>query len=339
VGATIDAGLLTAITSVFVWRLFIRPLRFALLSEAAQAKAITDTAAEGIITIDEHGIIESLNRAAERMFAYEAREVIGKNVRILMPEPHAAEHDNFLAGYIRTGEARVIGRAQELSALRKGGTEFPIELNVAEIRVGGTRRFTAIIRDVTERRAAEDRIHRLAHYDSLTALPNRSLFIDRLTHALALSERAEKLVALLFIDLDGFKQVNDSLGHAMGDELLREVAQRMQESVRRSDTVGRMGGDEFAVILEGIKHVDAIHKIAGHIIDRVREPLQLASREVAISASIGITIYPFDAKTPTELMIDADRAMYFAKASGKNRYEFYKANLADIEPRSLPIHP
>ena len=326
VGATIDAGLLTAITSVFVWRLFIRPLRFALLSEAAQAKAITDTAAEGIITIDEHGIVESLNRAAERMFAYEAGEVIGKNIRMLMPEPHAAEHDNYLARYIRTGQARVIGRAQELSALRRDGTEFPVELNVAEIRVGGTRRFTAIIRDVTERWAAEDRIHRLAHYDSLTGLPNRMLFFDRMAQAISLAKRAPHELALLYLDLDKFKSVNDTLGHDAGDELLKDVAKRIQRQVRESDTVGRIGGDEFTVLLSKIARRQDAAIVAEKIIKALSASFCLSGQNqvVGIGTSIGIATFPADAQQGDTLVKLADAAMYRAKQV-RNTFRYCEA--------------
>ena len=155
VEAITDASLLTAITSVFVWWLFMRPLRFAFLSEAARAKAVMDVAWEAIVTIDERGLVESFNRSAEHMFGYEAREVIGQNVRILMPEPHASEHNGYIERYVRTGEARVIGQLREVQARHGDGTVFPVELNVVEIRVGGERRFTAVMRDITRRKLAE----------------------------------------------------------------------------------------------------------------------------------------------------------------------------------------
>ncbi len=445
VSTSIDAGLLTAITSVFMWRLFVRPLEFALRSEAAQAKAITDTAAEGIITIDEHGIIESLNRAAERMFAYEAREVIGKNLRMLMPEPHAAEHDDYLARYICTGQARAIGRTRELSALRRDGTEFPIELSIAEIRVGGTRRFTGIIRDATERRRAEqalrdsaeklrlfadnvpamtvsydenlrcrfankafaeffgfnvenilgkhlrevvgeeayreveghfaqvlrghpvtyqrahkltngerrylevkllphisdhgkvlgcyavttditehklaeERIQRVAHHDSLTGLPNRLLFNDRLNQAISLAKRGSRQFALLYLDLDRFKPVNDSLGHTAGDELLQAVAARIRRQVRESDTVARVGGDEFTVILPDIARREEAEAVARKIIAALAVPFQLGSpkQSVDIGTSIGIALYPADARDADALVKAADAAMYGTKQVGSS---------------------
>ena len=306
----------------------------------ARLAGLLGIAPDAVIAADgEHRIIV-FNRGAEKIFGYAAAEIVGRPLETLIPARLTGNHRQQVAEYAQGQDhARYMGGRSGLVGLRKDGTEFPAEASISILQEETGQVFFAVLRDVTEKKRAAQELEYLASHDSLTALPNRSLFTDRLAHAMELSERAEKLMALLFIDLDGFKQVNDSLGHAMGDEMLRAVAQRLQQAVRRSDTVGRMGGDEFAVILEGLENVDVVHKFAGHINDCLREPLQLANREVAISASIGITIYPFDAKTPAELMIDADRAMYIAKASGKNRYQFFKANLADIEPRNLPIHP
>ncbi|HLF23912.1 MAG TPA: GGDEF domain-containing protein, partial [Burkholderiales bacterium] len=197
--------------------------------------------------------------------------------------------------------------------------------------------FFAVLRDVTDKRRAALEIEHRATHDGLTGLPNRALFNDRFSHALAVGEREEKLVALLFVDLDGFKRVNDTLGHAAGDELLCMVARRIQESLRQSDTVARLGGDEFAVILEQILHVDSAGAIAQKIVERLGEPFRLAAGEASVSASIGITISPFDGKSVKELMIDADRAMYVAKAAGKNRFEFYTAAFAKTGPQGVRL--
>lgn len=323
--AALDATVLTAVTSVFVWRLFMRPLRVALHSETAHAKAVLDVASEGIITIDERGVIESINRAAERMFGYEAREVVGKNVHVLMPEPHAGEHDGYIARYLRTGEARAIGRPREVSARRRDGTEFPIEINVTEVRLGGARRFTGIMRDVTERKYAEQRIQRLAHYDHLTGLPNRLLFYDRLDQAISLARRERHELALLYLDLDRFKAVNDTLGHDAGDELLKGAAARVRQRVRESDTIARIGGDEFALILPGMANRDHAAMVAGNIIDALSEGFQLGARkeEVRIGSSIGIAVFPADAQDRDVLVKAADSAMYDAKRVG-NAFRFFR---------------
>ena len=324
IGATIDAATLTVFMSLATWRLFMQPLRFSLSSEAARARVVTEFAVEGIITIDEQGIIESVNLAAERLFAYQAKELVGQNVKILMPEAHRDAHDGYLARYIRTGEGRVIGRPQELSALRRDGSEFPIELNLTEMRLGGRRRFTGIIRDITDRKQTETRIQRLAHYDSLTELPNRMLFYDRLGQAINLARRERQTLALFYLDLDKFKAVNDTLGHSAGDELLKGVAGRIQRQLRESDTVARIGGDEFIVILPKIENREDVATVAQKLIDALSAPFLLGPRkaEARIGASIGIAIFPADGQDVEALMQAADAAMYNAKVV-RNAFRFY----------------
>lgn len=321
--AIIDASVLTALMSVFIWRLFMRPLRFALMSEAARARAVTDTAAEGIIVIDRHGIVESFNRAAELMFIHKAADVVGKNVSMLMPEPQASGHDGYIANYLRSGEARVIGRPREVMALRKDGTGFPIELNVTEIRIGGTRHFTGIFRDVTERRLAEERIQHLAYYDSLTGIPNRALFYDRLSQAISIARRDRHQLALLYLDLDKFKPINDALGHEAGDEVLKSVVDRVRQRGRESDTISRIGGDEFTVILPKIAGRQDAASVAEKIIEALRSSIYLSrqAREVSLGVSIGIAIFPDDAGEMDALVRAADAAMYKAKQTG-NAYRF-----------------
>ena len=178
-------------------------------------------------------------------------------------------------------------------------------------------------RDVTERKEAEERIRRTANHDFLTDLPNRSLFRERLEHEIKHSARTGLPLALLFIDLDGFKDVNDRLGHAAGDQMLQEVARRVSACVRDTDTVARLGGDEFTVLLTDVTSPPHIETIAGEILDELRRPFSLAAGEATISGSIGITIYPADATAPDELVRNADEAMYSCKNAGRNRYQFF----------------
>jgi len=324
--AIIDASVLTALASLFVWRLFMRPLRFALLSEAARARAVTESAAEGIVIIDERGLIEFFNRAAQRMFARQAEDVIGKNIRVLMPEPHASAHDGYIARYLRDGEARIMGRPREVVALRKDGAQFPIEINVTEIRLGGTRHFAGIVRDISARKQAEERIHRLAHYDSLTGAPNRALFYDRLSQAVRVAKRDGHELALLYLDLDGFKPINDSLGHEAGDAILKSVVERIRRVARESDTVARIGGDEFTVILPKIAAREDAGMVAEKIIDALSPGFYLGTQEqeVHIGASVGIAIFPGDAKDIDALVRTADASMYEAKRTG-NTFRFSPA--------------
>ncbi|MFN7088010.1 MAG: diguanylate cyclase domain-containing protein [Burkholderiales bacterium] len=314
----LDATLLMSTISAAIWWFFVRPLDTSLRSEAARAQAVLDAATEGIITIDERGIIESFNPAAERMFGYAAAEVIGGNVGILMPELEADAHDRHLARYLRTGEKHAIGRSREVPARRKDGTQFPIELNVTEIRFGKKRRFTGIFRDISERKETEERIRRLAHYDNLTGLPNRALFYDRLKQAISLARRDHHQMALLYVDLDDFKTVNDRLGHDAGDELLKKVAERLQQLVRESDTVARIGGDEFTVTLPEVRGRNDAEIVAQKIIEALRPNFHLGEQqhEARIGASIGIAIYPDDAQDMEALVKAADIAMYIAKQTG-----------------------
>ncbi len=325
IDAMVNSALMTAIGSGIVWLLFMRPLRVAYVGEATRARAVLVAAVEGIITINERGIVESFNPAAEQMFRYEAREVVGRNVSMLMPEPYASEHDGYIRRYGTTGQARLIG-SRELLALRKDGSQFSIEISLTEIRVGKRRSFTGFIRDITERKQAEEHVRHLAHYDALTDIPNRMSFYDRLGQAINLARRDRHKVALLYLDLDGFKGVNDSLGHDAGDQLLKGVAGRVRGTLRESDTVARVGGDEFAVILPAISSRDDAAEVVKKIIATLSRPYDLTEHgePVSIGASVGIAIFPNDGDDAGTLVKAADSAMYSAKQEG-NTYRFCTA--------------
>ncbi|MBT1064043.1 EAL domain-containing protein [Bowmanella sp. Y26] len=181
--------------------------------------------------------------------------------------------------------------------------------------------------DISEQKAAQQQLERLANYDSLTGLPNRTLLLDRIRQAIAHGIRRSSQVAVFFIDLDKFKQVNDSLGHEAGDKLLLEVTRRLTQCLRVDDTVGRLGGDEFLVIIEDFSESDDLRLLANKLIERVEQPIQIGNNQVSVSASIGISLYPDDSTTPSELMKAADIAMYHAKAMGRNRCQFYSAQM------------
>lgn len=179
-------------------------------------------------------------------------------------------------------------------------------------------------RDITERKASEERIRRSANHDFLTGLPNRSLFRERLQHEMKHAARTGLPLALLFVDLDRFKEVNDRLGHAAGDQLLQQVAMRINTCVRETDTVARLGGDEFTVILTDVTDLSHIDAIAAEMIEELRRPFTLEGGEASISASMGITLYPGDGNTSDELVSKADAAMYASKNAGRNQYHFFK---------------
>ena len=242
-----------------------------------------------------------------------------------MPEPFHSEHDSYLTLYKETGLAKIIGiRGREVVALRKTGDQFPMELSASEMILGGQRYFVGIVRDITERKLAEEKIAHLAHYDYLTDLPNRSLLLDNLERAIALAKRKDYKVAVLFLDLDGFKKVNDTLGHDAGDLLLREVSKRLKESIRTSDSVARVGGDEFIFVLNEIGSDENAAHTANKIIASLSKSFDLKGQQCNVGGSIGIAIYPDTSEDPNTLVKQADDAMYMAKQSGKNTLRFYR---------------
>jgi len=302
----------------------LKQVKVELETSQSQLQAIIHNAMDGIITISELGEILGFNPAAEQIFGYSQQEVMGKNLKMLMPEPTQSEHDGYLSHYKQTGEAnilRVCGR--EVVALRKNSEQFPMELSASEMVLGGQRYYIGIVRDITERKRAEEKIAHLAHYDYLTDLPNRALFLDGLEHAIAFAKRNEFKLAVLFLDLDGFKKVNDTFGHEVGDLLLQGVSARLKKTMRASDTVARVGGDEFVFVLNEIGTEENAASTAKKIISALAEPFELKGESCSIGGSIGISIYPDASLDPVTLVKQADDAMYLSKQSGKNTCRFY----------------
>jgi diguanylate cyclase (GGDEF)-like protein/PAS domain S-box-containing protein len=295
----------------------------ALTASEQRARAVLDTAVDGILTIDGNGRVESMNRAAEEMFGYSACEVVGRNVRMLMPEPSRSEHDGYLERYQHTGERRIVGRGREVAGRRRDGSTFPIELAVSQVD-SERQLFTGIIRDITERKQLEAQLTRHALHDPLTGLGNRALLMERLDHALARRPRRGGLLALYFLDLDRFKLVNDTLGHEAGDDLLIEVAARLTSAVRREDLVVRLGGDEFVLLCDDLVDVAGAEIVAARVVDMLAAPLQLRGREIFVSASVGV-VTDTGQRSAAELLRDADVAMYRAKQQGRARYSLVGA--------------
>jgi diguanylate cyclase (GGDEF)-like protein/PAS domain S-box-containing protein len=320
--AFVDATLLTALCIPFFRYFVVRPLEKALELESIKSHKILEMAAEGIVSIDTEGKLLSFNRAAQKIFGYSEEEIIGKNVSMLMPPPHRDNHDEYLSRFLQTGQTHVIGTTREFQGQRKDGMPFPMEMSVTEIKLGDVHIFTAMLRDISEQKLALKRIEQLAHFDSLTHLPNRSLLYDRLGQAITLAKRKRSSIALLYIDLDGFKKINDTMGHHMGDLLLKQVAERLRLCVRESDTLARIGGDEFTIFLNDAQERDNVERVAQKVINSIDQPFDLEGQTARIGASVGIARYPYDAPTSGTLLIVADKAMYAAKAAGKNTYRF-----------------
>lgn len=298
--------------------------RASLAESESRLRALVESVADGIVTINEQGEIESFNAAAERMFGYPAQEVIGKNINIMMPDSSRALHNASFARYLKTNQARIVGKGpQEVKGLSKNGVEIPMELAISEMFLHGRRLFIGILRDISERVKSREYVDFLAYHDPLTRLPNRARFLERLQDAMAAVADKDSLLAILFVDLDRFKDINDSLGHAVGDELLKQVGKRLLECTRVGDTVARQGGDEFTIILGNLTHVREAHSIAALIQKQITRPFNIKGYELYTSCSMGIAVYPSDDVTPLELIKDADTAMYRAKERGRNRFEFF----------------
>ncbi len=414
-----------------------------------RVRAIMDNVADGIITIDKTGLIESFNKQAESMFGYRATEVLGKNVSMLMPEPDANQHDGFLERYLSSGQKSYLGTGfRQVTGKHKDGNTFDTELAVSQLNIGNKPLFIGIVhdisqrvesekkmaqlssaieqaadsvvitdnkgiieyvnggfeqttgftrnevigktpaviksglqdddyyknlwttifkgeifrdvlinrkkdgslyyeektitplrdaqntlthfiatgKDITERMHDQQRMQFMVHHDSLTLLPNRVLFINRLSSAISTAEQHNIHVALMVLDLDRFKNINDTLGHAFGDRLLQQVAKRLPGCLPESDTVARLSGDEFAILLDDIKDHHSITLIANKITEVLGEPFFLDSHELFISASIGITVAPEDGNDVVTLLKNADIAMYRTKSSSR-AYSYYTPDM------------
>jgi len=285
---------------------------------------VLGTVRDAIITIDRKGNVQSINTAGERMFGYPKNHVLGQNIKMLMPKQYADHHDKHLDNYVKTAESELMNASMEFEGQHADGTIFPVEISVNEMTEGNQRLFTGVVRDITERKRAMDRIHHLAHHDALTDLPNRNLYIERVERAIYRSQRSNKPLALMFVDLDKFKPINDELGHEAGDAVLKAVAERMLSCVRQSDTVARFGGDEFVAILENLDHAESAAVVAKKVLNKLQDPIPVPGGQNAnVGASIGISIFPEDGVTMDELSRAADEAMYAVKESGRNAFKFY----------------
>jgi diguanylate cyclase (GGDEF)-like protein/PAS domain S-box-containing protein len=301
----------------------LRPARReqSLRESEQQLQGILEHAAEGIVVVGTSGSIERSNAEARRMFGYAPRDSTPLMLRDLLLEFAFAPGAEDSARSLRA----LLGGRREVTGRRLDGTLFPLELSLSEIAgPAGPPQFTAVVRDITERKAWESRIYQLAYSDSLTGLPNRLLLRDRLEHAMAAADRNRSLVGVLFFDLDHFKAINDSYGHHTGDQILRRIAERTRGCVREIDTVCRLGGDEFVLVLPELREAADAAAVARKLLSTLSEPYPVDDRALTITPTVGISIYPRDGTDAETLVRNADAAMYHAKESGKNRYWFYR---------------
>lgn len=285
------------------------------------AATIFESSSEAMIVTDADNRIITVNPAFSALTGYTLNEVVGRNPNLLSS---GKQNKGFYQAMWQA--LNTVGHwSGEVWNTRKNGELYAewLCINVIFNPDGSKRLHVAIFSDITEKKQADDLIWRHANYDHLTQLPNRRLFRDRLEQNIKMAHRSGDSLALLFIDLDHFKEVNDTLGHDVGDRLLMETAKRIEQCVREMDTVARMGGDEFTVILPQIADPALAGKIAENIIEKLAAPFDLGTPNANISASIGIAIYPADGSDSAQLLKNADRAMYVAKSHGRDGYSHF----------------
>jgi diguanylate cyclase (GGDEF)-like protein/PAS domain S-box-containing protein len=285
-----------------------------------QSAAMT-ASMDGIGILDDRLEFTYVNDSLAKLFGYRGpHELLGRSLCDLY-EPH--EQVRFITTIVPLVQQRGRWRG-EATGLRRDGGSFPQEISLTAIAADG---MVCVVRDITERTYAEEQIKHLAYHDALTNLPNRLLFKDRLTVALSHAQREGSRLAVLFLDLDRFKVINDSLGHNIGDQLLQAVAARVQTCVRESDTVARLGGDEFTVLLPRLHRSDDAAPVAQKIIEAIRHPFHIEGREFFTTTSIGISLFPEDGQDAEELIKNADTAMYQAKEFGRDNYQLFNAHV------------
>jgi diguanylate cyclase (GGDEF)-like protein/PAS domain S-box-containing protein len=283
----------------------------ALGESEAHLRAVLDNVAEGILTVDDHGVIESCNPAGEQVFGFPSAEVVSRHLGELVPMLHCAPSGDAGSFGRQLADAKLGSEPQETTGRHRDGGVFPIEVAIGEMRQLADR-FVVSVRDITERKQAQAALQHQAVHDALTGLPNRLLLHDRLSQAILSARRDETPLALLVMDLDRFKEVNDTLGHHFGDLLLRELGGRLRGMLREAETAARLGGDEFAVLLPRA-NVDEAEKAARRLFAALEKPFIVDGHPVEVSASIGMSVFPDHGSDPDTLLRRADVAMYVAK--------------------------
>jgi diguanylate cyclase (GGDEF)-like protein/PAS domain S-box-containing protein len=299
----------------------------ALAAQERKFRTLLESSPDGLVIADAQGVIALVNHNAELMFGYGADELLGQPIRVLLASRFA--HFSLAAEADASGAAATPGH-RDLWAITKDGLEFPVGISVSPIDTDQGGLIAAAIRDMTERHASARHIEFLAHHDALTGLPNRAVMESRFEQAVADAARSGTHVALMFLDLDSFKTINDSLGHPVGDALLKEVALRLGHFARASDIVSRQGGDEFLIVFTGLACGADVALAADRLVNDFKAPFRVDGHEIATSFSVGIALYPQDGADFPTLLKKADIAMYQAKAAGRDTYRLFGDHM-DVE--------
>lgn len=289
---------------------------------------ILERAPDAFVTCDNRGVVTEWNAQAETTFGWTRAEAVGRDLAELIVPPALREaHQNGIARFAAAGTGPLVNKRVRLTGMHRNGHEIPIELSIGALRHGSDNYATAFLHDVTERvryeeklAASEQRLIQLARIDTLTGIANRLKFDETLLQAMGRSRRNRQALALAYLDIDNFKTINDSLGHGAGDSVLQHFAMRLADSVRVTDTVARLAGDEFVIIFEQVNSSEQAARLAAKIVEAVRCPMEIGGKPMTITTSIGVAMYDTEAEEPSELVARADRALYAAKRNGRDGY-------------------
>jgi diguanylate cyclase (GGDEF)-like protein/PAS domain S-box-containing protein len=299
------------------------------------AYKVIEASHDAVMITDASGFIQSVNPSFCKLTGYSVEEALGQTPNLLSSGQH---DENFYQQMWQRLQQQGYWQG-EIWNKRKNGEIYPEWLSISAVRDenGIINQYAAIFSDITERKKREKKIHELAYFDELTGLANRRLFQDRLEQALANAKRHDHQLAVLFLDLDLFKRINDTLGHQAGDEALRQVARRLQKASRAGESVARLGGDEFTMLVPECDGIEEIEKLAQRIVAQFELPFQIQHNELVLTTSVGISIYPQHGGTISELLKFADAAMYQAKESGRNKYSLYTNSVGQRHDEALQL--
>lgn len=307
-----------------------REIAASLDAEGAWARVALDAIGDAILAIDLHGTVTYMNRVAESLTGWSETEAIGKPLSRVFHCVDGTTHQVTISpGQRAIEENRKVGLALDCMLVRQDGSKLEIEDSATPIhdREGRVTGAVIVFHDASRSQVMLERMAYLAQHDALTGLPNRALLMERLSRAIGLARRHRHLVALLYLDLDSFKPINDSLGHALGDSLLQSVAGRLHDCMRDIDTVCRQGGDEFVILLAEIRKPEDAIKVADKLLAVLSRPFRIQGHELFITLSIGISLYPHDADDAETLMHNADMAMYHTKRNGRNGHQCFTTEM------------
>ena len=325
------AGVIGTITDVTHYKETERALE----ASEARFRVLTESGLDLISVLSPEGAILYQSAALRNLLGYEPADTLGQNVFDMI---HRDDLDIARAAFRRVLEGAQLREALEFRIRHRDGQWRTFEsLGTNCVENPHIRGVVFNSRDVTDRKAIQERIQHLAYHDNLTGLPNRGLLQDRLAHSIARAERSNRKVAVLFIDLDNFKNINDTLGHDVGDELLRQVAKRLRACVRTGDTIARQGGDEFIVLLDSLEDGRAASLVAQKILTSLRSAFELGGTEQHVSGSVGIAVFPEDGRDAQTLMKNADTAMFHGKGVGKNTYQYFTAQMNIAVKRRMTL--